>query len=38
MHLVSYAKNLETLHETPREIPMSFASIGSAFASSSTRS
>ena len=24
MHLVSYARNLETLHETPREIPMSF--------------
>lgn len=25
MHLVSYARNLETLHETPREIPMSFS-------------
>ena len=24
MHLVSYARNLETLHETPREIPVSF--------------
>ncbi|MEI8373055.1 MAG: GNAT family N-acetyltransferase [Planctomycetota bacterium] len=25
MHLVSYARNLEILHETPREIPMAFA-------------
>jgi acetyltransferase len=25
MHLVSYARNLETLHETPREIPLSFS-------------
>ena len=25
MHLVSYAKNLEILYETPREIPMSFS-------------
>jgi acetyltransferase len=24
MHLVSYARNLETLHETPRDLPMSF--------------
>ncbi len=24
MHLVSYARNLETLHETPRDIPMEF--------------
>ena len=24
MHLVSYAKNLEILHETPREIPLAF--------------
>ena len=24
MHLVSYARNLEILHETPREIPMAF--------------
>lgn len=24
MHLVSYARNLSTLHETPRDIPMSF--------------
>jgi acetyltransferase len=24
MHLVSYAKNMETLYETPRDIPMSF--------------
>jgi acetyltransferase len=24
MHLVSYARNLEILHETPRDIPMSF--------------
>ncbi len=24
MHLVSYAQNLATLHETPRDIPMSF--------------
>ncbi len=24
-HLVSYARNLETLHETPRDIPMSFS-------------
>ena len=25
MHLVSYARNLEILHETPREIPLAFA-------------
>jgi acetyltransferase len=25
MHLVSYARNLEILHETPREIPLSFS-------------
>ena len=25
MHLVSYARNLEILHETPREIPMAFS-------------
>lgn len=25
MHLVSYARNLETLYETPREVPMRFA-------------
>lgn len=24
MHLVSYARNLQTLHETPRDIPVSF--------------
>ena len=25
MHLVAYARNLETLHETPRALPVSFA-------------
>ncbi|MGQ0635105.1 MAG: bifunctional acetate--CoA ligase family protein/GNAT family N-acetyltransferase [Planctomycetaceae bacterium] len=25
MHLVSYARNLETLYETPRDVPLSFA-------------
>jgi len=25
MHLVSYARNLETLHETPRDIPVAFS-------------
>ncbi len=25
MHLVSYARNLETLHETPRDIPVDFS-------------
>ena len=25
MHLVAYARNLETLHETPRSLPVSFA-------------
>jgi acetyltransferase len=25
MHLVSYARNLETLYETPRDVPVSFA-------------
>lgn len=24
MHLVSYARNLETLHETPRDVPLAF--------------